>query len=1153
MTFFALVTRFDVIAQQYFVNSEWTATIGNDTSNYFYKRATVKTDASSNIYTLGSSITSTGYDFLLLKQNKFGDTLFVFNWNGDGNNNDVAMDMYVDELSEYVYIVGGSYQNIYDSLDAVIVSVDNLGNLLWYNYVSGTNPYNDLFVSIATDGSNHLVAIGTIQDSLTKRDFLITAFDFVGNEIEKVVYDYANHDDIAVKITGNGKYFIAGISEPNDSIWDYYVMAYKVNGGSGDEYRNYAGSGQLHRPTDAVYSNGYYYATGAVFNGIDYDIKTVCLDTILTVIWENNWGGPGINDLSHTIKEHNGSVYIAGATENLNGFYNLFIAKYAPSGSEEWVKIMEFDKNQNEVLYDIELDSNLIYVSGYINNGNNYIVICLDTNGKMLWSKKSSFGFNLKNDIAIDQEGNIIMAAPLQVGLITQKYNTLIVPIAVFLDSTSTPIFKSNEIIVSFDPNVVNTNFVDSDDLRFELINKIINDSTLIKMSQKTGIDFINLKNIYALKVFTDLKTHTLENISRTNDTVLIPPFWSTFRIILPDTLSMIDIVDSLNTIKPDILFSELNIFYYLDSVPNDPAFTVQASLVFNANYTSEPHINILPAWNISVGDPSIKVGVFDTGIEYRHDDFAYGNTTFGSLYNTKIGGMWDYTNDGTPQVFDSFAPDSDGHGTACAGVIGALTNNNLAISGIAGGDFTGNMTGNISYGATLYGFKIVGQINSLSAPQFLLASDAANAILNGTLSENNNGIGLHVMNMSWGVGSDYTDLQLISQQIKFAATNNVIVVCSRGNNTGIQFKYPACYYDPWVLNVGASNANSAKAQSSNFGGNLDFLAPGTGNIVKTLKNTTIADTVSFSGTSAAAPHVSGLASLMLSHVNTHPQKPNNLANEDIENLIQNHTRDIYTTGYDDTSGFGLINAGLVMEKIKLPHYRVQHFWGETTLNYANMVLETPNPVAISIIDPPPGVSTQIYFAYRYKITITANHNLPSDAIILDAWVRNNTSTPYGLPNNGILLCHPQITIDSYNNSQATLTGYVYYIVQNIIGQNINKWIPVNYNSKLRFQYTIHYESPSFSIEENQFDPILVYPNPTANTIFVRFSDFSSFSNAVLDVFDLNGKKMNSINFSNNGGVVEVNTSVLTNGVYILRVNCENGMIYNKKIIIAKP
>lgn len=57
----------------------------------------------------------------------------------------------------------------------------------------------------------------------------------------------------------------------------------------------------------------------------------------------------------------------------------------------------------------------------------------------------------------------------------------------------------------------------------------------------------------------------------------------------------------------------------------------------------------------------------------------------------------------------------------------------------------------------------------------------------------------------------------------------------------------------------------------------------------------------------------------------------------------------------------------------------------------------------------------------------------------------------------------------------------------------------------------------------------------------------------VLDVFDLNGKKMNSINFSNNGGVVEVNTSVLTNGVYILRVNCENGMIYNKKIIIAKP
>jgi len=57
------LTSLNISAQQFLVNSEWVLTFGNDTSQYFYKKATVKTDTSNNVYTLGNSITSTGMIF----------------------------------------------------------------------------------------------------------------------------------------------------------------------------------------------------------------------------------------------------------------------------------------------------------------------------------------------------------------------------------------------------------------------------------------------------------------------------------------------------------------------------------------------------------------------------------------------------------------------------------------------------------------------------------------------------------------------------------------------------------------------------------------------------------------------------------------------------------------------------------------------------------------------------------------------------------------------------------------------------------------------------------------------------------------------------------------------------------------------------------
>lgn len=218
-------------SQQYLVNSEWNAGFGNDTSQYFYKKATVKTDSYGNVYTLGNAITTTGHDFLLMKQNSGGDTIFFAQFNGDGDGEDVAMDMWVDDNTGYTYIVGGSVQDTTgnDSLDAIILAIDDVGAELWHSYLSGTNTYNDIYTSITTDSYSYFYVGGTIGTVSNGYDFVFNSFDFSGVEQFTETYDYAGLNDVAIKLTFyDEEVYVAGVSQPSDSTWDYYIQRYKA-------------------------------------------------------------------------------------------------------------------------------------------------------------------------------------------------------------------------------------------------------------------------------------------------------------------------------------------------------------------------------------------------------------------------------------------------------------------------------------------------------------------------------------------------------------------------------------------------------------------------------------------------------------------------------------------------------------------------------------------------------------------------------------------------------------------------------------------------------------------------------------------------------------------------------------------------------------
>lgn len=296
----------------------------------------------------------------------------------------------------------------------------------------------------------------------------------------------------------------------------------------------------------------------------------------------------------------------------------------------------------------------------------------------------------------------------------------------------------------------------------------------------------------------------------------------------------------------------------------NDTYFPQQWGLYNTGQNSGTPgvDINACEAWNITTGNPTVTIGVLDEGIQMDHpdldaniDDVGYdlqgGFNQSGAIYSGVRGS----------------------HGTAVAGIIGAVANNGVGVTGVAPGCKMVSISIGLE-GATL-------PIN----PAAKLAQGIIWAYSQGNAA---------VINNSWGnnafINSPITDA------INEAVTNGrlgkgTVVVCAAGNKNQSIVEYPSTL--PNVLSVGAiSPCGQRKSLTScdgepwsgggsNYGNDLDITAPGvfiytTDNDINTSygynpslgypNNPSDLDYYAkFNGTSAATPYVSGVAALMLS------------------------------------------------------------------------------------------------------------------------------------------------------------------------------------------------------------------------------------------------------------------------------------------------
>ncbi|HZV82805.1 MAG TPA: S8 family serine peptidase, partial [Geobacteraceae bacterium] len=282
----------------------------------------------------------------------------------------------------------------------------------------------------------------------------------------------------------------------------------------------------------------------------------------------------------------------------------------------------------------------------------------------------------------------------------------------------------------------------------------------------------------------------------------------------------------------PDVEYAEPNFLYSIEGQPNDPRFGELWGLrnTGQTGGTAGADIKATAAWDITTGSSDVVVAIIDTGIDYTHPDLAPN--------------IW--VNAGIDAVNQDADPfDDHGHGTHVAGTIGAVGNNG---SGVAG----------INWNVKLTACKFLNASGSGS-------TDAAIQCLQYIKSLKDAGANIVATNNSWGGGA-YS--QALYDAIN--AQRNILFIASAGNSridADTVPQYPASYNLPNIISVAATDNNDKKAAFSNYGRrSVHVSAPGV-KILSTLPAVNEWNLVGgyglLSGTSMAAPHVTGLAALI--------------------------------------------------------------------------------------------------------------------------------------------------------------------------------------------------------------------------------------------------------------------------------------------------
>ena len=592
----------------------------------------------------------------------------------------------------------------------------------------------------------------------------------------------------------------------------------------------------------------------------------------------------------------------------------------------------------------------------------------------------------------------------------------------------------------------------------------------------------LDANTYYIRKVFPDAMAGDTIRILDDSVFARVPDLSNIFKGLLQGGSDVYYAVNSLCGLQ-DIVWAEPNIIMQPLAVPNDNLYPEQWNLKdFDFGIGCET------AWDVTKGNPQVRIGVVGSGIDASHPDMAL-----------KVVGGHNYHD--PPPPGDPWGDDGRnfGHETNVAGIIAARTNNQIGIAGIAGGWNSGQN----DIGAVLYSLR--GTDNN----GIMEATDMAWAIYGGV-----DHFQCNVINISWGKWYS----SALHRAVTWAQSHRCTIVAAVGNTLfgPERPNYPSDYEDSWVVAIGAYGPDGIYCRAginclfdSEFGYPLDVLAPGV-----SVKTTGLnSGYVDFGGTSAAAPHGAGTIALVLSRI---PR----LRSEAVNWIINHSAVEAGQGGYDDLYGWGRISAKTIFQTYLNPGLSRGRMNDYAEYYWYSEINEVDYDWHWAFYDEPQLPSTY-YEAYCHQVTFDITY--PDEySFFTGVWGKRQVDLGYGpWETDGWSPAEPNMTVGycevipgTESRTGCQLKTYFYFVN---IGNDVWEWFPFDpYNNYVLLCYTVWgikaVGDPNRPGEGKLADfrdtsLTICYPNPSNNGVYITL-ELKNGVEVDVDIFDIEGRKI---------------------------------------------
>lgn len=462
-------------------------------------------DTAGNVYVAGIARHNFGIQYIGIKYNNSGDSLWTRLYNAGNNVNETVTAMALDKNLNL--IIAGDC----NALDMGIVKISSAGALQWIRIFTGAQLVGDYTNSIATDKNGNIYIAGKSRVNQYGDQFTIVKYNPSGNQLWYKSYGiqlYDSYDEAkAIVIDSAGYVYVTGTSFSRFSNLTKDFLTLKLDtAGNLLWYKTFNGSGNNDDDAKAIAidNSGNVLVTGLSRGvGTSENYCTVKYNSAGTEMWSRYYNGPanGADYAYDVATDYSGNVYVTGQSAGLGTSDDIATIKYNPAGVQQWVQRLNGNGNGTDIGRTIELDHvGNVYVSGMTYNSvSKYSSVLIkyanDASGTFRWglseSNSTADVFETANSIKLDSsKSKIYMTGTLATNADNSKYL-----FTAKYDSSGYRIYKQPYVVLGSNNEITPSDMIlDKDQNVYIATQKIYNDGTPPEIGVNTYDSAFTLK-----------------------------------------------------------------------------------------------------------------------------------------------------------------------------------------------------------------------------------------------------------------------------------------------------------------------------------------------------------------------------------------------------------------------------------------------------------------------------------------------------------------------------------------------------------------------------------------------------------------------------------------------------------------------------------